>query len=141
VVTRAAPLTRSVLDAGDEEDHAHARIGDHVAIAVDPVVAGAVGQQQRRVVQHQHEAGRIAARAGVQPALVVGGGQHQERRQRDEGAAVMVEPRQLLLFRKAADVAVEIAQRRRVRDAVHRCRSPARKPQYRRARAGAVKCW
>jgi hypothetical protein len=73
--------------AGDQEHQRHARVADHVAQAVDAVVAATVGQDQRALVVDADEAGLVAARAAVQ-ALGADGGQGQERRGLDQGAIV-----------------------------------------------------
>jgi hypothetical protein len=71
---------------------------------IDPVVAAPVRDQQRLVVDHGHEARRVAARAGVGVALAVAGSDDEEWRQRDEVAAELVEMVEDLLLRKRADL-------------------------------------
>ena len=48
--------------ARDQEHEGDAGVADDVAQAVDPVIAPAVGDGEGTLVQHPHEAGRIAAR-------------------------------------------------------------------------------
>ena len=73
--------------AGNEEQQRDARIDEDVAQRVDAVVAAPVGNEQRLLVVHAHEARRIAARRAVEPVRAAGG-EREERRRLDEGAVV-----------------------------------------------------
>ena len=72
----AADDAHRLADAGDEEQQRDARIAHQVAQAVDAIVAAAVGDEQRVLVDHAHEARRIAARRAVE-AFRPAGRQHQ----------------------------------------------------------------
>ena len=61
-----------------------------LSIEFEAVVADAVGKQQVAIVQHAHEARRIAARRDVSAVRTMRS-DHHERRTRDHGAAVLVE--------------------------------------------------
>src|SRR3954471_23385426 len=65
------------------------------------------------------KARRVALRRGVRPARSVGRGDNEKRRQRDKGARVLFEPRQLLLDRALHWLAVQFADFADVLDNVH----------------------
>ena len=111
---------QGLVDAGDHEQQAGLGVGHHVAERIDPLVAAPIRDQQRPVVEHRHEARRVAAWRGIDPALGVRRRQHQEGRQRDEPPAVLVERLQRLAPHQVAGVAVEVAQVARVGDRSHR---------------------
>ena len=71
--SRARPLiAQGVAAAGDEEVEADVRVGQHVAVAVDPPVARPLRDRDRALVDDVHELpGRVALGAGVAPALGV----------------------------------------------------------------------
>ena len=107
------------VDAGDEENQADAGMGDDVLQAVDPAVAGAIGQDERVGVQDMDEAGRIAAGARVHIARTVGRGEDGEGREGDEGLTMGIEVIELLQHGALAGGAEMGAQGGSVGDGVH----------------------
>ena len=57
---RGAVDPQGVAAAGDDEEQADVRVGEHVEVPVDATVAGTLGQHQRPVVEHVHEPGGVA---------------------------------------------------------------------------------
>src|SRR6266550_3418016 len=111
VVMLAVPLTRKVsLIPGT---------GEKITDRVDPVVAEPVGDQEGLVVDDLDEAGRIALWRGVAAPRRVARGNDEERRQRDKGARMLFEPRQLLLDRALHRLAIDFADLGDVFDNVH----------------------
>lgn len=88
---RGAVHPQGLVDARHEEDQPDAGVLDDVAEAVDAFVAAPVGDHQGAAIGNAHEARRVAARARIGLAGRVGARQHQERRERDEPAGVIVE--------------------------------------------------
>ena len=88
---RAAVDPERVAGTGNQEQKCYARIADDVAQRIHTVVATAVGQHQRLVVVHAHEAGHVAARRAVQP-LRSAGRERGERRGIDEGTVMRRDP-------------------------------------------------
>jgi hypothetical protein len=70
-------------DAGYQEQQRYARIANQIAEAVDAIVATPVGNDERRLVDHAHEAGRIAARRAIE-AVRAACRQHYKRRRFDQ---------------------------------------------------------
>ena len=68
------------------------RVAEDVPQRVREAVPGAVGQEQRSVVENAHEPGRVATRAHVTRAVGRGGRKEDERRQVDEATGQLVEP-------------------------------------------------
>src|ERR1700685_3610467 len=67
-----------------QEDQPNALVLDEVLEAVDPIVAGAIGYQQRSaIIRDLDDAGPIAFGRAVKP-LLASGGQHEEGRGSDE---------------------------------------------------------
>ena len=62
----AADDAHGLAHAGNEKQQRDARIAHQIAQAVDAIVAAAIGDQQRLLVAHAHEAGRIAARRAIE---------------------------------------------------------------------------
>ena len=90
---RRAPVdAERVGDAGDDEEQRDVRVLEDVAVRVGEPVARPVGQEQRPLVEHLHEPGRIAARRDVAAAVGARGRQAEERRQLDELARQLVQP-------------------------------------------------
>jgi len=58
---------------------------------VDPVIARAIGHHELRRRYHMDEARIAAARRGIDAAVGAGGGEHAERRHRDEFCRVRVD--------------------------------------------------
>ena len=82
----ARPMMRSVsLTPGIRNSSATRGSCDQVAQAVDAVVAAAVGHDEGLLVDHAHEALRIAARRAVEPVRAAGR-QREERRGLDQRA-------------------------------------------------------
>src|SRR5829696_5381161 len=103
----SAPIdAQRAADARDQEQERNARITDDVAQRVDAVVAAPVGQHHGVLVDHPHEARRIAARRAVQ-ALRTGRRQHHERRDFYETAIVLGDIGDLLDHRRAGRLAIE----------------------------------
>lgn len=82
------PRTRRLLaEARHEEDETHPRVGDDVAQGVEAVVATAVGDDERALVPHDHEAGSVPARRLVEASVTDGGHDDEGRRLDDPGLA------------------------------------------------------
>src|SRR5689334_18708252 len=107
---RLAVDPEGVVESRDEEQQADRRVLHDVAHGVEPVVARAVRDDQRTVVEHLDEAGRIAARRDVGAAALAAGPDAQEGRPGDEVAAVAIERGQRLADRQIHRRAEEIAQ-------------------------------
>ena len=95
--TRLAVDAQRVLKARHDEEQADVGVGQDVDQRVEPVVARPVGDGERAVVQHPHEADRVTARAHVGAAIAVLRADAQEGRTRDELAGVRAEVGQALL--------------------------------------------
>src|SRR5712691_994782 len=116
----SAPVhPQRLAQPGHEKDQPDARGGQEIADRVDPVIAEPVGDQQRLVVEHLDKARRVALGRGVDAARRVGRGDHQKRRQRDERARVLFQPRQLLFDRALGRLAVDRTDLRDVLDDLH----------------------
>ena len=66
---RAAVDPERVVDARDQEEQRDPVVGEEVRERVGELVAGAVGQEQRPLVEDADEAGRVAARRDVETAV------------------------------------------------------------------------
>ena len=86
MVTSTVPLTRRVsLIPGTIKEQADVRVGGDIHNGVSPLVTGAVGNDQRHVVDHcSNKARLVSSRRGISPAFAVGGGNHQKRRKLDK---------------------------------------------------------
>ena len=110
---------QGLVDAGHHEQQADLGPLGQVRQRVEPVVARPVGQEQRVVVGHVHEPGIAPARSGVLAAVRVGRRQHDERRVRDEPAAMAVEVVELLAQRALGRRRIERPQLGLGRDCRH----------------------
>ena len=66
-IDRAAVHPQGLADTGNEEQQRDARIAHDVAQAIDTVVAGAVRDGERLVVEDAHKAGRVAFGRAIEP--------------------------------------------------------------------------
>jgi hypothetical protein len=85
-----------LVHAGHQEKHADARIDEQVGHGIEPVVADAIGQEQRALIEHAHEARGVATRGNIGAAGPLRG-DHAERRQGQHAAAMGVERAQHLV--------------------------------------------
>ncbi len=109
--------TQGLVHARDEEEQPHLGVGEDVPERVDLVVAGAVGDEQGALVEHGHEAGRVAPGRGVLASVGAEGADHAEGRERDEVAGVAVDVVEHLLLRPRGRLPVGLAQFGLARDA------------------------
>jgi len=82
-----------VAASGDEEDQSGVGVLQDVEVAVDPLVALALRDRERPLVEDLHEPGRVALRRGVAPTGCVGRRHDAERRRRDPVAVELVQAR------------------------------------------------
>ena len=86
------------------------RVVEEVAQTVEPFVARTVGDHEVPLVEHAHEARRVALGRDVAAPRRVGGGQQEERRVGDELPARLVDEGRFLLDRPLARRAHQVAQ-------------------------------
>ena len=89
---RAAVDAKRVVDARDQEQQRDPVVLEQVRERVGELVSRPVGQEQRPLVEDPDEAGRIAARRHVEPAVGPAGRDDDERRALDELPRERVEP-------------------------------------------------
>ena len=81
---RPAVDTEGVTDSGDQEQQRDPVVGEKVGEGVGDPVARAIGEQQRALVKHVDEAGRVAPRGYVEAASGASRGDAQKRGGVDE---------------------------------------------------------
>ena len=92
----AAVDPQRLLAARHQEEEPDAGVLEQVPHPVEALVARTVRDQQGPLVHHQDEAGRVALGAHVAAARAVRGRHEHEGRPRDEGAAMLVDPADVL---------------------------------------------
>ena len=110
LIRGAAVDAQGLGHARDEEQQPDVRVVDDVALAIQAVVARPVGDRERPLVEHLNEARRVAARRVVGEPVRARGREAQERRERDEAPAVVVEVVELLSARRAGPGAAKRAR-------------------------------
>ena len=88
----AAVDAQRLADPGDQEEQADVRVGEDVPQRVGEAVAGPLGHEQRPLVEHVDEPGRVAARADVAAAVGTRRREQHEGGEVDEPAGELVEP-------------------------------------------------